>query len=340
MSFKRKFLIRFLNFLLAISLLSLAGTTVLRQTVGNPNSIKNWLNKSGNYDKIVDTVVDNIPKDPAQTQNSIPLGQPELRSITNKVFSPKLIQGAAENFVDGTYHWIQGKSVLPDFRVDLTPVVDNFKMSMSDYLRTRLSSLTPCAKNQTPKSSNPFEIDCLPRGYSVDALVAQFRQSLNQDPQLSKTLITVDNFKKPDGSSPFDHTKQVPKIYRIASFAPYIFIGLIVLLGAGIILLSTEKSYGLRLIAKSLLSAAILVLVDSLIQKYGVNFAANKIVNLNGTSSQTAQTLAVPLLKIAIQSMVVIYWWFVGIYAALAAGIYVYLLKTKPALKTNANIKS
>ena len=324
-------MLRFLKGLLVLLLLFTASTAVARQNIGRPDTIKGWLAKSGLYDKTVDTIIDNAPKE----EGSLPLDQVELRKIANTVFSPQVLQNIFENLLDGTYHWLQGKVDKPDFRLDLTAVIESFKSETTNFLRQRFASLPNCPGRQIPEDTNPFTITCKPRGFDIEKELQNFNNELSKQEQLAKPVITADNLQPP-GKPPVFETegaKTFPAVYKFVNWAPFVFGLVSILLAWAILKVAEDTRHGLKTLGKIFASAAILVLINIVVQKLGMNFTLKNLAAMQGDQSKAAQELAVPLMKIIINDIARWNAYFVVTYGAIAAGIFGYLWKTKPAKK-------
>lgn len=321
-----------------MSLLFTASTTVAQKTVGHPETIKSWLAKSSIYDRTVDTIIDNAPKE----EGGLPLNHPDLRKIANKVFSPQVLQNGFESIIDGTYHWMQGKVDKPDFRLDLTAVIESFKTETTNYLRQRLNSLPNCPGRQVPDDTNPFAMACKPRGLDVEKELQKFNSELSKQEQLSKPIITVDNLQEP-GKPAFFESKdamQLMDTYKFISWAPFFFGTLSALLAVALWFLSADKRHALKTLGRIFAVTAVLIVVNIILQKATSGFVLSKMNVVQDAGSKAAQELAAPIIKLAINDVVRWNAWFVGIYAAIAAGIGGYLLKTRAPKTPGAKIKS
>lgn len=183
-------------------------------TFGTPNPLKQALNDSKVYE-----VLGEMFTKPATTQELA--NTPEVQQATKAAVTPDAAKQATEQFIDGTYHWLDGKTNKPDFKVDLTVPVSNFQNTLSELAKARLQSLPACTVAQleqiNPDTITVESLPCLPPGVSIDQLTQQsIGQATANNKFLQNPILTADSLPKDtNGQTAFDRAKALPDIVRL-----------------------------------------------------------------------------------------------------------------------------
>ncbi len=113
----------FLSIILAILLFAfiIVGLTAgsISTTVTNPKNLKTWLSQGNVYEKVPTAVTTLIQSQGGGQLNQMPVSEEELTEISTAVLEPTWIQKNVENAVDSFYIFLEGKTNLPDFEINI-----------------------------------------------------------------------------------------------------------------------------------------------------------------------------------------------------------------------------
>ena len=254
-------------FLFAVLItLAVGGITFAR--VLTPENIKQLIQKSGAYSGLVDAVIAQAQQDTSQEGDN-PLKKPEIQAVAKQAITPAFLQSSVENFIDGSYSWLSGKTAEPTFNIDIAKVKQDFAAGLSTYAVTRYNGLPVCARGQIPDTSDFMNIQCRVNGYDIkpDAdkksqeIVAQIELpggGNNISPQVLK-----DEAAK-NGQQVFFANTLFPTLFKINLYFPYIFAGIVLLIAVIMLLVSKPKTRGIKNVSISLVLASILLFLFSL----------------------------------------------------------------------------
>ncbi len=252
--------------LLRFSLLMILLLVVVLSLIGSSKPLKDSLVKSHIYDNFVNFVLDKADQSKQNTSDNIPLNDPAIRSIIKQTFTPTELRSVSEQFLDGTYHWLDGKSTQPDFRIDLSSNKQAIANGVGVHAAERLKSLPPC--QSIPSGDiDPFKIDCRPPGIDLSAEQQQLTsQVLNNQDFLPNPVITADTIPKNEKGRTFsEQFKALPKVFHWLKLAPWILGVLSALLSAAIIYLYEKRRTGWRAVGRISLYDGVIVFVTSLL---------------------------------------------------------------------------
>ncbi len=252
--------------LLRFSLLMILLLVVVLSLIGSSKPLKDSLVKSHIYDNFVNFVLDKADQSNQNTSNDVPLNDPAIRSIIKQAFTPTELRSVSEQFLDGTYHWLDGRSTQPDFRVDLSSNKQVIANGVGMHAAERLKSLPPC--QSIPSGDiDPFKIDCRPPGVNLSTEQQQLTsQVLNNQDFLPNPVITADTIPKNEKGRTFsEQFKALPKVFHWLKLAPWILGTFSVLLAAAIIYLYQKRRDGWRAVGKISLYDGAIVFVTSLL---------------------------------------------------------------------------
>ncbi|HSX27561.1 MAG TPA: hypothetical protein VLG25_02160 [Patescibacteria group bacterium] len=325
----KKLAVWFLDFLLINSITLMLVGIIFGVTIGKPSNIKHWLNDSKIYTAAINNALEEAKKSP----DSATLGQPEVQEAIRNTITPQVAQSTVEQVIDGTYHWLEGKAVKPDFRIDLTSLKASFAEQAGNAAVKRVSALPVCSfaqLRQLGTDPDPFETPCKPAGINLDTVKKQVSDKVfGNDSILKDPVVTVDTLKSKDGEQPFyQKASRLPDAYRWASKMSWIFGGLSVLLAAAIIWISSDHRKATKKLARSLLISGILLVASVLIVKwFSDKLIATKVKLSNDISDElrASITLAIKLATNSINQALLITG---GVFTALSGGTLVYLRLT------------
>lgn len=260
----------------------------MNSAFGKSDNLKRWLRESKLYDNIVPAIIAENKKTPPQGWDGadVPFSQPEVQTALQKAVTPTWLQQSAENVVDGTYSWLQGKTTKPTYAIDVSGIKSAFATSLADQARARLATLPACSLRNQPASTDPFTINCQPPANVTEAeiqkLITEVKNSKDLLPEGTITADTtslgntVDKNGQPmtDTTAPlttpqspsqpwYQQAKHLPTLYQWTMRGPLILGVLSVLLGIALLFAAATKRQGAKIIASTTFSAGVLVAVGA-----------------------------------------------------------------------------
>lgn len=275
----RKGFVHLLSTLLLIALLGAALATSANLNLSHPTKIENWLSQSKLYDNFVNTAVTQAQKSTSNNSGSTPLNILAVRQAAASAFSPELLQQSVNTFLDSNYAWLQGKTIQPEFTIDLSSAKQSFAKQVGQYTQAHLAGLPVCTNAQLAQIPNPANVDplsltCRPPSLSPAAVNTQVTQKIyGSDGFLSNPVITPQSFQpKGNGGPPsqpyYQKLSMAPKAYRLGQKLPYILGVFSLLCMLGIIFIAPRRRQGLRRVGVVLFEAGILLVVAKFISDY------------------------------------------------------------------------
>ncbi len=276
--------------LLGTSLLLVVVAVCLNQLFGNSGYLKRALQDSKVYETLTDDALRQYQyTDSPEDSNELPMDREEIHQAAKEAFNPRLLQSSAETMIDGTYAWLEGKTAHPDFRVDLGGAKADFAQRIGSYARQRLASLPDCGRGQLPDTTDPFQINCRPVGFSFEPEIRRLTEGLASSPDyLADPVITANTLTVKNGEETipvFERANNLPEAFRALRIMPSVF-GLLATVAAGIIIgLGRPWISGVKQIARIFLAAGVITLISLWL----VGFLADKLVGqAAGSSLQVA----------------------------------------------------
>ncbi len=252
-----------LVFLLFVTALDVS----LVRVASSPEPIKKILAESGIYQSAIPSTLEQAKKQ-SGNQTEIPLSQAAIMTAAEETFTPQLVQTNVEQFIDGIYHWLNGKTNQPDFRLDLSGAKVTFADKVAQIAKARAASLPICATLPSTTTVDVFNASCLPKFITPDQVAAEARDTiLHGQGFLNNPVITADTLKsKGSDKSIFaeDQLKQAPDIYQAVMATPAILSLLIILAVLAVILLSRPRLAGLRRVGLILAGTGLIVVILAL----------------------------------------------------------------------------
>jgi len=148
MHFVRKAGLVLLSVLLPVLLYATASTAAVDTAFGNPEKIKDSFRDSNIYSKLVDVLVNQLNSSEDKQGQDMQIDKAALKSIAENALPPEFLQSSFENVIDGTFHWIEGKTDQPDFRIDLTDAKNRLADGLINYATQRTATLPACTPAQ------------------------------------------------------------------------------------------------------------------------------------------------------------------------------------------------
>lgn len=318
MNILRKMLLVFLGALLPFFLFALAIDTGIIRTAGSSENIKKILADSGIYDSIISSALDQA-KSEVGDQDGVNLSDQAVKTIAEKTFTPQFLKENTEQVLDTIYLWLDGKTAVPAFRIDLSGLKSTFAAEAAKVAQERAVSLPACPAGLSGSADNfePFSATCLPRGMTPALVSDQVKNGLSSgEGFLENPVITADTIKVSGSNQSIfaDQLKDVPQNYQKVKKTPFVLAILSLLIALGIVFLSSSRRAGLRRAGIILAVAGTLLLIFAWVLNWGVNQKALPQLKLeNKVLQEKMKTLASDITA----SIDKTFWTFGGAYAVL-----------------------
>lgn len=300
--------------------------------IGTPQPLKQAINKSGIYDVPIGSAL--VQQEGAVT---VPIADPALQQALNQAAPPAFLQSSSEQIIDGTYGWIQGKTPMPSFSIDLNPVKHKFADNIAAYVKQKFDTLPACDQIVTPPTSvdEVLAITCKPIGVSSDTLASTAReQIIAREPFLAgSSTIDANILKDAQGQPLIDTLAVVPTAYNYYLLSLYVLPLIIVLSALGIIYWSATKHAGLKRVAWLLISTGITGIIAATVGIWLLDtlFSAASTSDLASGALQEKVLIIVKTLAVELRT-----WWLGFGIGYLLAGIALLIVaantKPKPSL--------
>ena len=307
--------------LFALSLWVLAIDIGLVKTFGSSNNVKQIIADSGLYETIVPSALDQVNQEKTQVGEStdVPLTDAAIKEAAQRAITPAFLKQNVETVIDSLYKWLEGKTVQPDFVVDLAPIKANLAEYVAETIQQRLTGLPACPANTSAQNFDYYNASCLPKGVSAAAAAEQVKNEIaNSQDFLGDTKLTAANIESSSGNqSVFEDKKikDVPKIYQGFKASPFYLAALAIVTGLGVILLSASRRKGLRRAGITILTIGILILAFAWLINYGADKGTKELKLENAVLQQNINTLIEDASQVISQN----YYLVGGVYGGLGA---------------------
>ena len=287
----------FLGALLPFFLFALAIDTGIIRTAGSSGNIKKILADSDIYSSIISSTLDQAKTSGGEGEG-ISLTDPNIKAVAEKTFTPQFLQENTEKVLDSVFLWLDGKTTIPDFKLDLSGLKDTFANETAKAAEARAVTLPVCPTglSGSADSYEPFSASCLPRGMTPASVAAQIQNSLSKgEGFLEDPIITADTIKlSGSGQSVFaDQLKGIPNYYQQVKKTPIYLAVLSLLIALAIVFLSTSRTRGLHRVGITLTTVGILLLIFAYALDWGINKKLLPQMNLeNKVLQEKLKTLA------------------------------------------------
>lgn len=255
--------IAILTYLIVVSLLFAANTTVFSLVTSNPARLKSIIRDSGAYDRAGNVLIEQAASQQAQESNL--LLNPDIKKIAAESIDKKVAEKQTNGFIDGTYAWLQGKTAEPEFTLSLAEAQTNFIDQTALYLEKRLATLPPCNTFELPQPGRGYDVlnaTCRPP-INIDATTIKnelSEQLRSQPDSFMASRLSAKDFTTPDGQNLFASIKRAPEVFSLAKWLPLITLLIAILAGAGILMLNDDKKRALLTIGLTALASSALLL--------------------------------------------------------------------------------
>ncbi len=299
-----------------------------------PDHLKGWFKDSGAYTNFVDAALKSLPHDTSKGEGDDLLAQPGGQAAAKKAFPPELLQRSAENFIDGTFAWLEGDTAKPTFSIDLSGAKQAFATGIGDYALQRYTALPLCTPGQVLATDDILSVPCRVQGVDITPAINQKVQEIATGKELlEKPVITPETLESNSGETPqkpfYETMSELPKAYQFSKVIPYIVGGLAILSAVVIIFASTTKRSGLKRIAIPLLVGAALLFISMLVINFGIQkIGEAKITSKNAVAS-LAQSTGISIARNVGHELNRIDLWFGIIFVLLGGGVFAVLYITR-----------
>jgi hypothetical protein len=293
MQWFKKLTVFLFSILLFITLLGGVIVFSIDAAFDHPAKIENWLSNSDLYADFVTFVVKQAGTATASGLHieDVSFSNTAVQQIAESVFPPSVLQQYVGTFLNANYNWLEGKSTVPRFTINLSQAKQNFAQQVGQYVTTHLNSLPTCTPIEAAREeealisglSNPLKLSCRPANLNAISTGALVAQQIASSPDLLNTTVITEKTFEPDNSSPdkpyYKQLSKAPRLYQLTQRLPYIFGSVGVVSVVVVLYLSVTKRRGLRHIGFSLIDAGILLVVTSLITDAAFNTLKHALVH-------------------------------------------------------------
>lgn len=271
--------------------------TSLVLLVGTPVTIKKTLDSSGLYTQLPDIILDQSGS--VTNGQQVAFDDATVRSVVKSSFSATQLKSYSENFIDGTYTWLEGKSPEPTFSIDLSGARTQIAQGVADRAAERLKGLPPCTQIPTG-SLDPFTIDCLPPGIDINREKQRILNEVlaNKD-FLPNSHITAATLPKNEQGKTFvQQYAAAPDYFQLLKQSPWWFVILAVLSASAFLWLAHEKRRAIRTLGRMTLATGSFILVPTVLFGILLPTASNSL------QAHVVGSAAAPALNNVIKSLV------------------------------------
>lgn len=319
MNVLRKILLVFLAGLLPFFLFALAIDVGIIKTAGSSTPIKKVLADSGIYNSVVSGALDQAKTSGGDEGGGVSLTDPAIKQAAENTFTPQFLQTNTEKFLDSIFVWLDGKTPVPDFKIDLSSLKSTFAVEAGKAAQQRAATLAVCPTGLSGGSDNfdAFSATCLPKELTPAQVATQVQNDINSGEGFIKDPVLSADTLKSQGSNQSvfaDQLKDAPKAYQNVKKTPMVLAILALVTTLGIVFLSSSRARGLRRVGIVYLLEGFVVLVFAWGLNYGINQKALPKMNMDNKVLQEKIRTLVSDLTANIDKT---YWTFGGVYAAL-----------------------
>jgi hypothetical protein len=327
----KKFLHGSASSLLLIALLSGIGFTVFSLVV-QPAHLKQWVSSSGIYKTLPGILLDHADQEQETNDLGVSLKNTEVQKAAKQAFSPQFIQNSTEQFIDGTFNWLDGTVAKPDFSINIGAAKAVFANNIAAYAVQRYQSLPACAPNTPPTSDDPLTIDCqVPIGFDINQEAELLKTQITSSKEfLPQSVLTADTLQQDNPQDSVFTKTAIPKAYKRLQTLPLILGGLALVLAVVIILSAATKAAGIKRVGVVLVAAGLLagfaiwagsIAVGTLADRLAVNSSSDTAVIIKNMISSAGYAMQRDILQ-------------TGLYVAGSVGLVGLLLLGGVSLKT------
>lgn len=251
--------------LLPVMLFAFGSLVGIFKTVGQPDTIKTALDKSGIYEDAVPSLLKQLNSEErpqeSKDRDKVPLDDPKIQAIIQDAFAPDYLKRQVNAFLDGTYAVIQGESKSLDFEINLLEAKTRLADGLGAYAAERLATLPPCTSvaEMDPNNLDPLNATCAPPGIDKTAVSQKVRNEfLNNEEFLKDPVINASDIAKSEGNQTDEKLSHVARLYGLIRALIWITGVLAVLLALAVIFSSVSRRAGIKRAAITFISVGVL----------------------------------------------------------------------------------
>jgi hypothetical protein len=163
MNFMRAILASLLSLVCTLAVSAFVTLQTLETTALDRTEVKGWLDKSGTYNNLLDTVLstNTAAQQELNSTGSSIVTADDIKTALGQTMDTTYVKQSTEKVVDSTYNWLDGQTSTISFEINTTAKKDEFTKNLSSVLEPQLAKLPPCMSIAQFQSNNP---PCLPPG--------------------------------------------------------------------------------------------------------------------------------------------------------------------------------
>jgi hypothetical protein len=226
-------------------------TATVNATVANREVVKNWLAKSGTYEKILEHSDKFVRPDEAKA-NGIVTAE-DIKQAFAKTYDATYLKDSTNTVIDATYDWMDGTAQAIEFSIPVQEKSAEFSQNLMDQIMPKLLALPQC----TGRIQTTTQITCLPPGVEPIDYAEQLTQQ-----QFIKDPITHESLK--DAFKEVPRTDLLPQAMVLIHILMWALPLASLVLGALYVAASPDKLRGIIHVARQLTISASITLVGGL----------------------------------------------------------------------------
>lgn len=282
--------------LYALLLLVNAALLSTRLTVYQPATVKDWLNRSGSYEQVAQTLSRDAKVTDPGDEGSIQFTSEEIVQAAQAAFPSSDIKTGTETVVDGFYGWFSGKTTGPDYRVDVTKNKEAFAAALTTTLEAKLKELPECPASVKPSTGDILSFTCVAKNASLVKPLTDFEETIKQsDSFLPNTVLSGGDIKV-DGERIGAAYPWVTSVYATLGWLPWVTTGVVVAIPLLALLLSKQRRRTARhFVLPLLIIGAALTLVSFIGPRLNAR-VLSWVAEPNSSAAAKATELITPIL--------------------------------------------
>lgn len=257
--------------------------------VTNKTHVKNIVSDSGVYRDFVPAVIEETAK---KSGSTIPLSRPDIKAAIESGFDANVMQDNAENFIDGTYAWLNGTSSDYTFKIDLTVARQQTADSISKLAFDRIRTLPVCFA--APETFDPFTVGCQPPSTDLGAEQAKLSALIaGETGILPKAVFTQNDLpKNGEGKQIQERYNFAHALYQWLKFSPLIIGFLILVFSFPIVLLSRTRREGFRRLGSIIFGSGVTLLITPILLMYILPGISDSMKFSSATNNNTSAVVS------------------------------------------------
>lgn len=263
---------------------------ILSQTLLSPTAAKHWLDQSGSYSALAETVVPSLISGNDVIPSNNLVASDMLKRAAKASITADDVKAKSGPIIDGVYAWLDSKSPEITFSVPVGAETDRFLQALRNELFTKIKSLPECQGFIDPNTL--VDANCLPPYITTDGAVDVVMARVQQQELLRDKVLTPATFT----GKVTTPNKQIPDLISLFWVIQLIAIPVAAILV--LFLVVKRRATGLIAVAIALaLPALALLVIGLLVMGSGTTFISNLI------AKSEAAAIAAPLAKVVASSL-------------------------------------